>query len=157
MKLYLAQHGDAVPKEQDPDRPLSEVGRRDVTRMGIWLAAAGVRTQQVFNSGKTRARESAETLARAMLCADAPQMLAGIAPNDPVIPIARALAQWDRDTLLVGHQPFLGRLVSLLLTGKESPAIVSFTPGSVVCLQRESEAAWVLAWMLRPELLSAVD
>ena len=26
MRVYLVQHGDAVPKEVDPDRPLSDTG-----------------------------------------------------------------------------------------------------------------------------------
>ena len=33
MKLYLVQHGDALTKESDPDRPLSDRGRADVTEM----------------------------------------------------------------------------------------------------------------------------
>jgi impB/mucB/samB family len=28
--VYLVQYGDAVPKEVDPDRPLSDTGRRDI-------------------------------------------------------------------------------------------------------------------------------
>lgn len=30
MRIYLVQHGLAIPKEVDPERPLSEQGREDV-------------------------------------------------------------------------------------------------------------------------------
>ena len=30
MRVYLVQHGDAVPERLDPERPLSAVGRREV-------------------------------------------------------------------------------------------------------------------------------
>ena len=43
MKLYLVQHGQAVSKEEDPERPLSEQGREDVRRVATRLGEAGVR------------------------------------------------------------------------------------------------------------------
>ena len=33
MRLYLTQHGLAVPKDVDTDRPLSEQGREDVRHL----------------------------------------------------------------------------------------------------------------------------
>ncbi len=42
MRLYLVQHGEAVTKAVDPDRPLSEQGRADVERLAIWMGAQGV-------------------------------------------------------------------------------------------------------------------
>jgi len=30
MRVYLVQHGEAVSKEENPDRPLSEKGAADV-------------------------------------------------------------------------------------------------------------------------------
>ena len=32
MRIYLTQHGEAVPKDVDPDRPLSEQGREHGVR-----------------------------------------------------------------------------------------------------------------------------
>src|SRR5688572_29245639 len=37
MRLYLVQHGEAVPEQVDPQRPLSEAGRRDVQAMARLL------------------------------------------------------------------------------------------------------------------------
>ena len=59
---------------------------------------------------------------------------------------------WQEDTLVVGHLPFMARLVSRLVTGEMERECVRYTPGSIVCLEREAPEQWVLAWMLRPEL-----
>ena len=37
MKLYLMQHGDALQKDVDPDRPLSPRGRRDIEKIAAFL------------------------------------------------------------------------------------------------------------------------
>ena len=37
MRIYLTQHGLAVPKDVDPDRPLNEQGREDVRRLAELL------------------------------------------------------------------------------------------------------------------------
>ena len=59
MRLLLLQHGEAVPKALDPDRPLSTKGVNDIEALGRVLAAAGVSVAQVLHSGKTRAGQSA--------------------------------------------------------------------------------------------------
>ena len=43
MRIYLTQDGLAVPKEVDPNRPLSDEGRADVRRLADLLGDAGVR------------------------------------------------------------------------------------------------------------------
>ena len=50
MRLYLVQHGDALSKQTDPQRPLSEAGRRHVAAMGNLLAGAGIRPARVIHS-----------------------------------------------------------------------------------------------------------
>ena len=153
MRIYLTQHGLAVPKDVDPERPLSDRGREDVGRLGDFLASVGVRVEQVFHSGKARAEQTAELLARALLPAGRPQGRPGLAPNDPVEPLASEIESWFADTLLVGHLPFLGRLASLLLASDADRSTLAFQPGSLACLERDRNGHWALVWMLRPELL----
>ena len=43
MKLYLVPPGDAVAKEVDPERPLSDRGRDEVRAMAGFLRRAGIR------------------------------------------------------------------------------------------------------------------
>ena len=59
MRLYLVQHGDAVPKDVDPDRPLSDQGRADIKRLTVWLSHQNVQVAQILHSGKNRAKETA--------------------------------------------------------------------------------------------------
>jgi phosphohistidine phosphatase len=54
MRLYLVQHGDAIPERVDPERPLSAEGRRDVEAVARLLASAGTRAVRVAHSGKLR-------------------------------------------------------------------------------------------------------
>ena len=55
--------------------------------------------------------------------------------------------------MIVGHLPFLGKLVSLLVTGSEKNEIVEFHFGSVVCIERRDDGKWKVAWMITPALL----
>ena len=154
MKLYLVQHGDAVGKDVDPERPLSAQGTRDVAALAAFLQEASVTVERLWHSGKLRARQSAELLAGQTLPGGAPEPISGIAPNDSVTAFARDADVWEQDTLVVGHLPFLARLVALLVTGDPDREVVSYRPGSVVCLERNATDGWAVRWMLRPELLA---
>jgi phosphohistidine phosphatase len=55
MELYLAQHGEAKPEAEDPERPLTERGSEAARRLAAWAAQVGVRAAQIRHSGKRRA------------------------------------------------------------------------------------------------------
>ncbi len=154
MKLLLVQHGDAVSREIDPERPLSERGRRDVQALAGFLHRAGIRVRGVLHSGKRRAAQTADILAAALMTAGAGEAVAGLAPKDEVGVFAQTLAGRSQDTLVVGHLPFMARLTALLVGGDAERQLVSFRPGSAVCLERGEAGGWQLSWMLRPELVS---
>ena len=154
MRIYLTQHGLAVPKDVDPDRPLSEQGREDARRLADFLNKAGIQVGQVLHSGKTRAEQTAAILAEALLPEGQAQAHAGLAPNDPLETLSAEIAFWSVDTLIVGHLPYLGRLASLLLVSDPDRPLLACQPGSMACLEKDAEGHWVLAWMVRPELLA---
>ncbi len=154
MRLYVVQHGEAVPKELDPDRPLSEKGRLDVERLAAFLARLGVRVERLYHSGKTRARQTAELLQWAVAPRRAPEERQGLGPEDPVAPWVAEIETWGEDALIAGHMPFVGRLVGRLAAGDESRAVVAFVPGTAVCLERNPGGGWAVVWMVRPELLA---
>ena len=156
MRVYLTQHGLAVPKDVDPDRPLSEQGREYVRRLTEFLDKAGIQVGQALHSGKTRAGQTAAILAEALLPDGQPQAHAGLAPKDPLEKVSPEIAFWSVDTLIVGHLPYLGRLASLLLASDPDVPLLAFQPGTMVCLEKDAEGRWVLAWMVRPELLAPV-
>jgi len=149
MTLYLVQHGDALGKAQDPLRPLSEKGLQDVRSMASFLADRGIRPARVIHSGKARAMETAQLLSGG----EVEEIDIGLAPNDPTEPVKNLIESWDEDVMIVGHLPFMGRLVAHLVGGTPDADMVSFEPGTVVCLKKGEEGNWSLHWMLRPSLL----
>ena len=154
MKLYLVQHGEAVSKQEDPERPLSEQGRQDVQAMARFIRHAGIKVARVWHSGKRRAEQTAEVLAKDALLKGKAEVVEGINPNDPVSEFIADADVWEEDTLITGHLPFMSRLVSLLISGNTESEVVQYQPGSIVCLERAESDQWAIVWMLRPELLA---
>lgn len=152
MQVYLVQHGEALAKEQDPARPLTEQGRQDVQALAEFLLAGGLQPGRIVHSGKTRARQTAEILAHALLPQGAIETAPNLQPLDPVMPWVEEMGKWSEDTMLVGHQPFMGRLAAAAVIGSEDREIAAFVPGTVVCLISVEQGVWSIAWMLRPEL-----
>jgi phosphohistidine phosphatase len=153
MKLYLIQHGEAAPEEVDPSRPLTAKGRSDIQKTASFLKGAGAAPSIILHSGKTRARQTAEIIA-AQLGPDCQvKEREGLAPNDPVLALAKEISGTADDLMIVGHLPFHGKLASILLAGSDSKNVVAFRQGGVVCLQRNEDQTWQVAWMVTPELL----
>ncbi len=153
MRLYLVQHGAALSEDLDPARPLSDTGERDVGNMAAFLAGRGLALAGIAHSGKLRARQTAALLAGTLAPPVPVAERSGLNPKDPPEDLARELATWREDAMLVGHLPFMGRLAALLVTGRPDDDIVAFSPGSVLCLESAGAGRWSVAWMLRPELL----
>lgn len=153
MRLYLVQHGEARPKQEDPERSLTANGEADVARLAALVESAGIRCEGVIHSGKLRARQTAEILARVM-CPDAvPEHSDIINPNDDPSSFAAGIHMRSGDLLVVGHLPFMARLVSLLLLGDPDQPVTGYRPGSMVSLEHDEASGWTVAWMIRPELL----
>lgn len=152
MKILLQQHGAALAPTPDAERVLTAQGRNDIEHMAIVLQAGAVRVQQVLHSGKQRAQQTAEIMAHRIGSPNALAAVAGLAPDDPVKPFCETLDGLDNDTLVVGHQPFMGRLASILVTGRTEPPLVRFVPGAVVCLERDLNGGYAVTWMLPPTL-----
>jgi phosphohistidine phosphatase len=147
MRVYLVQHGDAVPESVDEKKPLSQKGRRDVLRLAAACKAAGISAEEALHSGKRRAAESAELLAEALKIPA--KAVAGMDPLDPVRVFAEEVGAWTEDKIVVGHLPFLERLAALLVAGREDPPVVSFQRGGMVCLER-LERTWCVLWTALP-------
>lgn len=150
--IYLMQHGEALSKDEDPERPLTDRGTKDAENLARMLHSAGVEIDDIVDSGKLRARQTAEALARALSPESGPQEMEGLGATDPVEPIAEQAAGWTRHVAIVGHMPFVARFVGTLVNGDAERSPVAFVPGTMVALQYE-EDGWQIAWMLRPGLL----
>lgn len=153
MRLYLMQHGSALSKDEDPERPLTEGGAAEVSRVAAHLAARTPRTHlRIVHSGKTRARQTAELLAEPFADATVEQA-DGLAPMDDPSAWAGRLANDEEGYALVGHLPHLSRLAGLLLAGDADRDVVTFRNAGLVCLERGEGGSWSVRWILVPELI----
>jgi phosphohistidine phosphatase len=152
MDCYLVQHGEATPEREDPARPLTLRGRREVERVAQAAKRSGVEIAEIVHSGKLRAQQTAELLAAALSPVEGLRAVAGLAPMDDPAAARELLDQAAAPRMLVGHLPHLSRLTSLLLVGDPAREVVSFRMGAIVSLSRE-EAGWRLKWILTPELV----
>jgi len=154
MKLYLVQHGHALSKDIDAGRPLSPDGEQEVQLIATHMNEKRILVDKIYHSGKMRAHQTAEIFADTLaLSEEDVSALDGINPNDPVAAFAQNISKLKAETMLVGHLPFMAKLVSFLVTGQEEPSIVAYKPGSVVCLAQDEQKCWHIAWMLRPDCL----
>jgi phosphohistidine phosphatase len=153
MKVYLVQHGEAVPEDVGASRPLSEKGRHDVEKIANFLEDIGVGVSKILHSGKTRALQTAEIIYLRINVSRGIAKKDGLFPNDEVDPILHEIAEEIEDTMMVGHLPFLSKLASKLLGVPESANIIAFQQGGVACLERGEGNRWSLKWMVTPHLI----
>ena len=150
MKLYLMRHGKALSPDKDPERGLTEKGKLKIELVATHLLKEGVSFSQVFHSSKKRARETAEIMTRIISPGAIPAVLNHITPNDDPHSIINEINDWDEDTLIASHLPFVPNLMSLLTDQDPFLSAISFETGTVVCLERNDKAAWTIKWATSP-------
>lgn len=115
MDLLLWRHAEAEEGVVDFDRALTARGQKQAKAVARWLLQHQPKQLQVIASPTVRTRQTAEALGLPF----ATQRKMG--PEACVSELIAA-SGWPTATgavLLVGHQPGLGRLASLLLSGHE--------------------------------------
>ena len=151
-RVYLAQHGMAVDKAVDPERPLSEQGIAQTQAIAEQLQRANIKVTRIFHSGKLRARQTAEIFA-SILTVDKLGSTEGFSPNDDVSQTPSQLT-FD-DALYIGHLPHLDKLVSLLVSGDEASGVLMFQNSAIVCLENDtSKDNYSIQWYLSNNLIS---
>jgi phosphohistidine phosphatase len=147
--IFLVQHGKAYTEAEDPERRLTPEGIAETEKVARHLAAVGVRPAEIIHSGKTRARQTAEILARHL---GAPVREGeGLGPNDNPTPWALRLSETD-NIMVVGHLPHLSRLAALLLTGDPAKEVIKFRYSGVLALVKE-QGRWATAWYITPDVV----
>jgi phosphohistidine phosphatase len=154
MHLYLVRHASAEDRAEDALRPLSAEGRTEIRRVAEHLAAHGLKDLEIWHSPLLRATQTAETLAKALASEDRLEEEAALSPGQPISTLVPRLTSHAHDLMLVGHQPFLGRLCSLLLSGQTDADFIGLAKAGVACLAHDDDGPWTLVWLLRPELIA---
>ncbi len=160
MKLYLVRHGIAENARED-----AADGARRLTALGIersraaaaGLARMGCDAQRIVSSPLSRAVETARIFADALgLDASAVEQANALATDGDVSELLAWLRGQPRvPTMLVGHMPGLGLLVTNLICGR-SETVLRLKKAGVCLLTSEHDmlpGTWVLEWFLPPDLL----
>ena len=150
MYLYLIQHALSKSKEEDPERGITDVGRVETEKIAEYFKSMNPEIHIIWQSGKKRAKETAEIFARALGIDNRILEHSNLSPNDSVGPVTSVLEKMHKNVIIVGHLPFLPRLLSHLTTGSDSCQIVNFRNSGIICLERSVDQ-WKINWIMPPE------
>jgi len=152
MPLYVVQHGKSLPKADDPEKGLSEEGIRETQLIAKVAKGYGVAVSRIVHSGKKRARQTAERMGTA-LCPDKEiQKRSGMNPLDDVAAFTEKVPL-DQNIMLVGHLPFLEKLIGLLVCGDATRTVFKLQNSGIVCLDKASDIEnAVIRWALMPNV-----
>lgn len=152
--VYLVQHGEAKSKEEDPDRPLTDQGRDEVRQVADLARRTGIEVDVIVHSGKLRAQQTAEHLARAFSPKPRIEEQSFLKATEDPAAAVRSIENGDESVMFVGHLPHLSRLVGYLTVGDPDQDVVSFRYGAIVAIDRD-DSSWKLKWILTPEMAAA--
>jgi phosphohistidine phosphatase len=147
MQLLLIRHADAGERDplrwpDDALRPLTARGRKRHRRVAKRLRRRGLVPTLLLSSPWLRAWETAELVSE-LTGAPPPVACPALAGPPDVPAIAAAVGRLRRDTILalVGHEPWLGELGSLLLTGDARRLSIVFPKSGVLGLTADAVEA----------------
>ncbi len=133
MALFLVQHGKGLSKTEDPGKGLSKEGLEATHRLAPVAAGYKIPVHRIYHSGKKRAIQTAKIYHQALCLAEPLEKMSGINPLDDVTTFAAELEP-DSGWMVVGHMPFMERLVSFLSTGNEDLRVYAFQNSGIVCM-----------------------
>jgi phosphohistidine phosphatase len=161
VNLHILRHGVAVergsPKfENDSERPLTREGEKQLRKTSRSLKEMKLDFDLILSSPLLRAKQTAEIVAKNLKLKKRLKFSDELKPDGSVKNLFRQLNELKPapdNILLVGHEPYLSRLISLLVSGGESAAI-DFKKGGLCKLEVEklrTGKCATLAWLLTPK------
>ena len=136
--LYLLRHGDAVPDQENLLRPLSDQGKEEVRSTATQAKTYGIHFDKVLHSTKVRTKQTAqifcETLGVDVSTEESPHIM----PMSEPEPMLELCNETSGGLLIVTHLPFVNRLASLLIGGKEDAEQFTFKTASLLCLTKRA-------------------
>jgi phosphohistidine phosphatase len=115
-ELVLWRHAEAEDGMPDAERALTKKGHKQAEAVGHWLASHLPKRALILASPAKRAQQTAAAVNLPITTVEA------IAVGASAGEVLRAAGWPDASgvVVVVGHQPTLGRVAALLLTGAES-------------------------------------
>ena len=161
MKLYLLRHGIAVEPgtpgfENDSERPLIPKGERRLRSAAAAMGKMELSFDLILSSPFVRAKQTAEIVAGELKLKKRLQFADALACRGSMKNLVGLLAGLEsapENVLLVGHEPYLSRLISLLVSGDADAAAVEMKKGGLCKLEvgeLQLGQCARLAWLLTP-------
>lgn len=150
MDLILWRHAEAEDGVPDMARALTAKGRKQAVQMARWLREHLPKDTRILVSPATRAQQTAAALTHEF------ETEAAIAPGASYAAVL-AKVRWPEHrgaVLVVGHQPTLGEVAAMLISGHPSEWVVK--KGAIMWLThrvRGDDQQVVLRATLSPELV----
>lgn len=160
MKLYLLRHGIAADLgaagcSRDADRPLTPKGKRRVRAIAAALKRLGVKPDLILTSPYLRARQTAGIVAEMLRAKGRLKLCSHLIPSGGIRHLIEFIRQAEPEAdalLLVGHEPYLSSLASLLVSGNPSSTLTLKKGG--ICLLKVRELTQgrcaTVEWLLTP-------
>lgn len=147
MQIILIRHADAGDRDaalwpDDTDRPMSAKGAKRHRRALKRLRRAELLPTLLLASPWTRAWQTAE-LTSEVLGAPPPVRCPALAAPPDLGELNAAVGPQPPDAIiaLVGHEPWLGELAGLLLTGDSGGVAIDFPKSGILGLHAEQFTA----------------
>jgi phosphohistidine phosphatase len=161
MDLYILRHGIAEEVSQsglDRDRVLTEEGIEKTKSAGKALRRLELHFDAILTSPYARARQTAEIVANELNLTSVLQLVDAIGADssaETVLTAVQKLIRKQSSILVVGHEPILSSLISLLLSGSPNLSVTMKKGGlcKLNCVRLEAAGAR-LDWLLAPKHLS---
>jgi len=161
MELYILRHGLAVEQgtpgyHDDGERPLTPKGERKLWRIAEAMEALEISFDLILSSPYLRARQTAGVIAAAFNTRKKLEFCDDLIPGGSSKRLIQFLSEMKPapgSILLVGHEPYLSGLISLLISGESSVSIVMKKGGLcklTVKVLRHARCA-SLEWLLTPK------
>ena len=158
MNLYLLRHGIAVEPgtagfELDADRPLTTKGERKLHLVADAMERLELTFDLILSSPYRRSRATAEIVAGVLDLKKTLEFTSSLEPGGSsreLIANLKATRPAPANVLLVGHEPYLSSLISLLISG-ETGVPVTMKKGGLCKLSVDSLShgrCAILEWLL---------
>ncbi len=152
-KLYCVRHGQAACQiGQDAKRSLTPRGREEVLGIARHLATRQVKIPRIIHSGKLRAEQTAQIFAQTLKTVEVTFLTRALDCEAEVDDLIELIPLWTEDTLLVGHLPFMPRLINALLGKPIESNFLHFPPATCVCLEQQC-GQWFIRWAINPDII----
>jgi phosphohistidine phosphatase len=158
--LYIVRHGIAVepgtPGIPDDERPLTPKGEKRMRQIAHGLRMLDLKLDRIITSPLPRARGTAEIIADALGVRELLETSNVLQAGTSAATVERWLRERTEDRLMiVGHNPTLSDLLSLLVLGSTQPTICDMKKGGIAALAQEAGAKdlYELHWIAPPRLI----